>query len=156
MNLPEMIAGLQQLLERKDQLEAATKETNAKIEAAKAEIAQQMIDDDMPEVTYREFSFKLTQKTKYSKRSDADLAEAGVDFFDVLREEGLGDIIKETVNAQTLQATVNAYIEENGELSEALGNVINVYEYTDIVRRRKPGARSGSKTAGMSAGAPGA
>ena len=32
---------------------------------------------------------------------------------------------------------MNAYVEEHGELSETLGQVINIYEYTDIVRRKK-------------------
>ena len=137
MNLPEMIADFQSLLEQKAELEERTKQVNAAIEAAKGEIAQQMIDDDMPEVVYKGYSFKLTEKTRYTKKSESDLAESGADFFDALREEGLGDIIKETVSAQTLQATMNAYVEEHGELSETLGQVINIYEYTDIVRRKK-------------------
>ena len=135
--LLDMVKDYQQLLIKKDQLAEATKENNAAIEAAKAEITQQMIDDDCPRITTGGYTFTLQAKTSYTKRSNEDLAEAGVDFLATLREEGLGDIIKETVAAQTLQSTISAYVEEHGELSEALGAVIRTYEYNDIYRRKE-------------------
>lgn len=137
MTLLEMVRNYQALLEEKDRLAECTKANNASIEAAKNEIAQQMIDDDCPRISSGGYSFSLTQKTSYSKKSEADLAEAGVDFFEVLREEGLGDIIKETVAAQTLQSTIKAYVEEHGELSEALSQIVREYEFNDITRRKE-------------------
>lgn len=137
MTLLEMVRNYQTLLEEKDRLAECTKANNAAIEAAKNEIAQQMIDDDCPRISSGGYSFSLTQKTYYSKKSEADLAEAGVDFFEVLREEGLGDIIKETVAAQTLQSTIKAYVEEHGELSEALSQIVREYEFNDITRRKE-------------------
>lgn len=137
MTLLEMVRNYQALLEEKDRLAECTKANNAAIEAAKNEIAQQMIDDDCPRISTGGYSFGLTQKTSFSKKSEADLAEAGVDFFEVLREEGLGDIIKETVAAQTLQSTIKAYVEEHGELSEPLSQIIREYEYNDITRRKE-------------------
>lgn len=143
MTLLEMVRNYQALLEEKDRLAECTKANNAAIEAAKNEIAQQMIDDDCPRISSGGYSFSLTQKTSYSKKSEADLAEAGVDFFEVLREEGLGDIIKETVAPQTLQSTVKAFVEEHGELSEALSQIIREYEFNDITRRKE--SRKGGK-----------
>lgn len=137
MTLLEMIRNYQELLKEKDRLADCTKANSAAIEAAKNEIAQQMIDDDCPRISSGGYSFSLTQKTSFSKRSEADLAEAGVDFFEVLREEGLGDIIKETVAPQTLQSTIKAYVEEHGELSEALNQIIREYTFTDITRRKE-------------------
>lgn len=137
MTLLEMVRNYQALLEEKDRLAECTKANNAAIEAAKNEIAQQMIDDDCPRISSGGYSFSLTQKTSYSKKSEADLAEAGMDFFEVLREEGLGDIIKETVAAQTLQSTIKAYVEEHGELSEALSQIVREYEFNDITRRKE-------------------
>jgi len=137
MTLLEMVRNYQALLEEKDRLAECTKANNAAIEVAKNEIAQQMIDDDCPRISSGGYSFSLTQKTSYSKKSEADLAEAGVDFFEVLREEGLGDIIKETVAAQTLQSTIKAFVEEHGELSEALSQIIREYEFNDITRRKE-------------------
>ena len=137
MELLDMVKDYQQLLARKDELAALTKENSAAIEAAKQKITQQMVDDDCPRISTGGYTFTLTPKTSYSKRSEEELAATGADFFEVLRSEGLGDIIVETVNARTLQSTVSAYVEENGELSEALESVIRSYEFNDITRRKE-------------------
>ena len=57
-----------------------------------------------------------------------------VEFF---QAEPVGDIIKETVNAQTLQGAMSNLAAENGdELPEEFAEVINVYEYLDIQKRK--------------------
>lgn len=144
MELLDMVRSYQTLLDKKSFLQDQTKENNAAIEAMKEQISQQMIDDDCPKISTGGYSFSLQEKTIYSKRSEADMAQAGVDFFDTLREEGLGDIIKETVTTQTLGSTMRAYVEEHGALSEALGKVINTYETFDIYRRKD--TKKGGKT----------
>ena len=137
MKLLEMLKGYQALLETKDDLAEQTKANHAAIEAAKAEITQQMIDDECPRISTGGYCFSLTAKTSYTKRSDAELAESGLDFLDTLREEGLGDIIVEKVDPRTLQSTVKAYIEEHGDLSEGLEAIIRSYDYNDITRRKE-------------------
>lgn len=137
MDLLEMVKHYQTLLETKEDLAERTKANNAAIEAAKAEIAQQMVDDECPRISTGGYCFSLTAKTSYTKRSDAELAESGLDFLDTLREEGLGDIIVEKVDPRTLQSTVKAYIEEHGELSEGLEAIIRSYDYNDITRRKE-------------------
>ena len=135
MDLLEMVKHYQGLLETKDDLAERTKANNAAIEAAKAEITQQMVDDECPRISTGGYCFSLTAKTSYTKRSDAELAESGLDFLDTLREEGLGDIIVEKVDPRTLQSTVKAYVEEHGELSEGLDAIIKTFEYNDVTRR---------------------
>ncbi len=134
--LTDMVKELHELLERKDELAAQTKENNAEIEVAKQEIIQQMVDDDCSSIGCMGYTYSLQQKTAYSKKSDEELAAAGVDFLDTLREEGLGDIIVERVDPRTLQSTVKAYIEENGELTEGLDSIIKSYDFSDISRRK--------------------
>ena len=63
MTLLDKVRSLQALLEEKDRLAAATKENNAAIEAAKDEVAQQMVDDDCPRITCGGYNFSLTPKT---------------------------------------------------------------------------------------------
>ncbi len=145
MTLLDMVREYQTQLERKDELAAQTKANNATLEELKGQIAQQMIDDDCPRISVGGYSFSLSTKTIYSKRSEADMAEAGVDFFDTLREEGLGDIIVETVNSRTLQSTIKAYVEENGDLSEGLEKVVTTYETYDITRRKDTKKAGGKK-----------
>lgn len=144
MTLLEMVRNYQNLLTEKESLAAQAKANNAAIEAAKAEIAQQMVDDDCPRISTGGYTFTLQEKTVYSKRSEDALAEAGVSFLETLREEGLGDIIVERVDPRTLQSTMKGYVEEHGELSEELAKVITVYETYDIGRRRETTRKGGS------------
>ncbi len=137
MSLLEMVNEYQELLTEKDGLAEATKANNAAIDAMKEQIAQQMIDDDCPKISCHGYTFSLSNKTMYSKKSEADLAAAEVDFFEVLREQGLGDLIKETVSPTTLRKTVAELVEEQGDMPEELAEVINSYETFDITRRKE-------------------
>jgi len=146
MILLDMVREYQTLLERKDELAAQTKDNNAAIEDRKVKIAQQMVDDDCPRISSGGYSFSLAQKTIYSKRSEEEIKDSGMAFFDVLREEGLGDIIVEKVDPRTLQATMKSYIEENGELSEALDKVVKGFDTVDITRRKESVKIGGKKS----------
>ena len=137
MKLTEMLGQYEELLDKKDQLAKDTKDNNAKIEALKQDIAQQMIDDDCPRIAVGDCMFSLQIKSKYSKRSEEYLAANGLDFFEVLREQGFADLIKETVNAGSLQSAMTALVEENGELPVELAEVISQFDQTDILRRKQ-------------------
>ena len=137
MKLTEMLAQYEVLLDKKDQLAQDTKDNNAAIDKLKAEIAETMIDEDIPSQGYGDYVYSLQDKIKYSKRGEAELQEKGLDFFEVLREQGFGDIIKETVNANTLQSIMKAVADENdGELPPELDEIVSSYEMTDISRRK--------------------
>lgn len=134
MTLSEMAVEYEKLLAEKAELEKAAEANKAAIASFKEKLMQQMVDEDMPSFTSNGHSYSIAEKVSYSKKSDADLAAAGLDFFATLREEGLGSLIKETVAAQTLQAAMKNYAEEHGGLSEGLDAVIRSYPYTDISR----------------------
>ena len=137
MKLTEMLAQYEVLLDKKDQLAQDTRDNNAAIDKLKAEIAETMIDEDIPSQGYGDYVYSLQDKIKYSKRGEAELQEKGLDFFEVLREQGFGDIIKETVNANTLQSTMKAVADENdGELPPELDDIVSSYEMTDISRSK--------------------
>lgn len=48
MKLTEMLGQYEELLDKKDQLAKDTKDNNAAIDKLKAEIAEMMIDEDIP------------------------------------------------------------------------------------------------------------
>ena len=132
MKLTEMIEHYNYLLGCKDQLNAQLKDINEEIELKRAELADAMIDADVPKVTHLGYSWSVGTKTRFSKKAGAD-----EELFELLRDNGLGDIIKETVNAQTLQGTMSGIAAENdGELPDEWKDVINVYEFNDITRRK--------------------
>lgn len=92
-----------------------------------------MIDAEMPKVSRNGFLYSLQDKTKYSKK-----AGDSEEFLGFLEQEGLGDIIKRTVDARTLSSTIGEVVEENnGELPEGYGEYINVYQYYDISKRKE-------------------
>ena len=137
MKLTEMLGQYEELLNKKDALDKETKDNNAAIDKLKAEIAEMMIDEDIPSQGYGDYVYSLQDKVKYSKRGDAQLMEKGLDFFEVLREQGLGDLIKETVNPRSMQSAMKEIADENdGELPPELDEVVSSYEMTDIVRRK--------------------
>ena len=137
MQLLEKIDDYKRLLDQKDELKEATSSNNKAIEELKKEIAQIMIDEECPSISRNGFKYSLQEKTMYSKKSEEAMADAGIEFFDILRNEGLGDIIVETVNARTLQSTMAAYVGEHGSLSEDLQECVNVYETYDIMKRKE-------------------
>ena len=64
------------------------------------------------------------------------------ELFGVLRANGLGDLIVPTVAPQTLQAAVKNLVSENDdELPEDFAEVLNVYSYFDITKRKEASKR---------------
>lgn len=120
------------LLDRKEQLAEATKENNQAIETAREALVDVMLNEEIPQISRNGYSYTLTPKTKYSKAAGQDEA-----LMETLRSFGLGDLIRETVNPQSLQGAMSALAEENDDqLPEAFDGMVNVYEFTDITRRK--------------------
>ena len=132
MTIIEKDAKVKGQMKEKDNLKARITENNKTLDICKKELADMMLEEDTTKITRSGFSYSLQEKVRYSKKAGCDN-----DLFDLLRENGLGDLIKETVNAQTLQGAMSNLAEENGgELPEEFGDVINVYEYLDIAKRK--------------------
>lgn len=133
--LDQKVREYKAVLDRKDELAELTKENNAEKERLEQEICQMMVDEEKPSTVVDGFTYSLQQTTMYSKKSEEALAEAGVVFFDVLREQGLGDIIVEKVDPRTLQSSVRAMAEED-ELPEDLVACLNIYEKLTLAKRK--------------------
>ena len=133
MDIVTMIDQYKELLDRKDALADQTKENNKAIQEARDALAQAMIDAEVPKVSRNGFLYSLQDKTKYNKKACDD-----EEFFNVLEENGLGDLIKRTVDARTLSSAMAAAVEENdGVLPEEYEDYINVYQFYDIAKRKE-------------------
>lgn len=132
----DRIDTLSDLLSKKEQLDSETKANNEKIKKLKEELSEEMILAETPKIVRCGYAYTAQIKTKYNKKGNKRLIEDGVDYFETLRNEGLGDLIQETVNANSLNAAVANYVEENGELSDGLKKIIEPYEFYDISRRK--------------------
>ena len=135
--LDEKLRRYMQVLDKKDRLAEETKQNNKEKEDLEQEICKIMIDEEKPSQVVDGYNFSLKQETCYSKISEEKLAEKGLDFFEVLREQGIGDIIVERVDPRTLNSTCRGMAEENdGELPEELKEVLSIYEKLGISKRK--------------------
>lgn len=112
----------------KKQLEAQLEDVKKIASRYKEALVDAMLEEETTSIGRNGKKFTLVQKTKYSKRGGMDEA-----LFEMLREQSMGDIITETVNANTLNAALhNVAAENGGELPEEWNGCVNSYEYTDI------------------------
>ena len=89
-------------------------------------------DTETQNVTRAGMMFCLTTKTRAS-------ATAGrkEELFTALRGEGYGDLVYETVNANSLSAFVKEQMAENGDVLPAwLDGLVNVFEKTGVSLRK--------------------
>lgn len=129
-----LIDEYKELLDEKDRLKDATTKNNKILEEKRKELAQAMIDAESPKISRGGFLYSLQDKTKYNKIGGCD--KNG--FFETLEEHGLGDIIKRTVSAQTLNGAMAGLVEENdGKLPEDFEEFIKPYQYYDVGKRKE-------------------
>lgn len=103
------------------------------IQQLKDELTAEMVQEEVTSISRGNFTYSLVSKTKFSK-----IAGKEEELFNVLRENGLGDLIQETVNAQRFNSAMNAEAENNeGELPEVYNELVNKYSFFDISKRKK-------------------
>lgn len=136
MTLDDKVRAYKELLDKKDELAEQTKENNKKLDELEQEIAQQMVDEEKPDTTVDGFKYSLQEKTIYSKVGEDKLMELGLNFFEVLREEGFGDLIVERIDSRTLNSAMNNLVEEIGELPEGLAECLSVYSQLKVTKRK--------------------
>lgn len=117
----------------RDTADAEAKEKRAFCEQAEADLVAVMTDAEIASFKNEEgVSFIMQRRLRWN--CPADKREEA--FFG-LRAVGLGNIIQETVNAQTLTASINELIErsETGTLPPELEGILTVYETTGVSLR---------------------
>jgi len=122
---------LQKLKEHEKQLEDETKSVNAEIEEVETQLAGLMVDQEMQNFTRNGRMFYLNTKVYASA-----VAERKAELYEWLKENGYGDLVYETVNANSLAAFVREQLEEADELPEGLAGMVNVFEKTTVGIRK--------------------
>ena len=123
---------LKALRERKDELEAELKQVNSEIDNADWHLSNLMAETETQNFTRAGTMFCLTTKTRASAR-----AGQKDELFAALRGEGYGDMITETVNANSLSSFVKEQIAENGDaLPDWLDGLVSVFEKTTVGVRK--------------------
>ena len=128
----ELADELKQLRDLKSDLEEQVKEVTVKIDETDYRLSEVMAETETQNFTRAGTMFCLTTKTRAS-------ATAGVkeELFDALRTNGYGDLVYETVNANSLSSFVKERIEENGDsLPDWLMGLVNVFDKTTVSVRK--------------------
>ena len=123
---------LRELKETKKYAEQELKEITEEIERVDAALAERMISTETQNFTRNGTIFCLTNSTRAS-------AAAGRkdDLFAALREAGFGDLVYETVNANSLSAFVKEQTTENEDILPSwLDGLVNVFEKTTVGVRK--------------------
>jgi len=128
----ELADRLKELREAKKAVEEELKSINAEIDDVEYRLSELMISSETQNFTRAGTMFCLSTITRAS-------AAAGMkeELFDTLRSKGFGELIYETVNANSLSAFVKEQIAENGdELPDWLKGLVNVFEKTTVTVRK--------------------
>jgi hypothetical protein len=140
----ELADRFRELDETKKALAEQQKTIQAELDATEKELVDLMILREMP-------NFSRSGKMYYIESKIVGSAAGGKkdELYTALRENGYGDLIQETIPAQTLSAFVKEQIaiteqelEENGNEVEGtpipswLGGLVNVFEQTKVRMRK--------------------
>ena len=144
-----LVDAFKDLLDTKEELKELTTENNEAIMEARDALAKAMIDAESPRISRGGFMYSLGEKTEYNKRGCDE-----EQFFEFLRENGLGDIIKPTVNARTLNSAMKEVVgqlreeaeaeQEDGDpeiasdwVPESFAPFISAYSFYDVTKRKE-------------------
>ncbi|MCL2301537.1 MAG: hypothetical protein FWC27_15460 [Firmicutes bacterium] len=123
---------LRELREEKDDAERVVKDITADIDATEQRLAEAMVDSETQNFTRAGRMFCLTIKTRASA-----VAGQKDDLYDALKQNGFGDLVYETVNANTLSSFVKEQLAGNEDrLPEWLDGLVRVFEQTGVSVRK--------------------
>ena len=128
----ELADKLKALRDQKDALEAELKQVNMDIDNADWHLGNHMAETETQNFTRAGVMFCLTTKTRASA-----LAGQKEALYGALRAQGYGDLVYETVNANSLSAFVKEQTAENGDvLPNWLDGLVTVFEKTTVGVRK--------------------
>jgi len=129
----ELADQLKDLTEQKNTLQADLKELNKKLEDVNGALAREMLDAELQNFQRGDRTFYLRTDLQVS-----DIAEMREALYQTLRDQGFGDLIKETVNPQTLKAFVKEQVAdtEDDELPEWIAPYVRAYKQEKVGIRK--------------------
>lgn len=131
-NMYELAEQLKQLREKKKAAEQQLKDVHAEIAQTEYQLSMQMAETETQNFTRAGTMFALTTKTRASA-----MAGRKDELYAALKENGYGDLVYETVNANSLSAFVKEQISENQDhVPDWLNGLVHVYEQTAVSVRK--------------------
>jgi len=128
----ELADELKSLRDTKADLDQQAKDVAERIDEVDYRLSELMAETETQNFTRAGTMFCLTTKTRAS-------AAAGVkdSLYAALKDNGFGDLVYETVNANSLSSFVKEQIEGNGDaLPDWLEGLVNVFDRTTVSVRK--------------------
>ena len=123
---------LKNLRNQKKEAEQRVKDVNAELDKVEHELADLMAGTETQNFTKSGTMYSLTVKTRASA-----VAERKDKLYDALKKNGYGDLVYETVNANSLSAFVNEQVAQNEDnLPAWLEGLVNIYEQAKVSVRK--------------------
>jgi len=124
----ELADRLRSLRDRKQEVEQLLKEINEQIDETNYRLSELMAESETQNFTRSGTMFYLTTKTHASA-----VAGSKEELHTALKTQGFGDLVYETVNANSLSSFVKEQIEENDdEIPTWLEGLVNVFDKTSV------------------------
>ena len=124
----ELAEQLRSLREQKKEAEQVVKQINEQIDEIDYRLSELMAESETQNFTRAGMMFYLTTKTRASA-----VAGSKEELYSTLKEQGFGDLVYETVNANSLSAFVKEQIGENEDvLPDWLAGLVNVFDKTSV------------------------
>lgn len=131
-NIFELADKLKELKDKKKALDEEMKALNAEIDFTDIELSEAMLQEEMQNFKRGGSVFYINTKT-YASAIPGNKDE----LFKKLKSEGYGDLIYETVNANSLSAFVKEQVLINEDkLPDWLDGLVHVYDKTTIGIRK--------------------
>ena len=123
---------LKQLRDSKKEVEQRKKDIDAELDKVERELADLMAGTETQNFTKSGVMYSLTVKNRASA-----VAERKDKLYDALKKNGYGDLVYETVNANSLSAFVNEQVAQNEDnLPAWLDGLVNIYEQVNVSVRK--------------------
>lgn len=132
MQIFELAKRMKECREARDELEKKKKELNEEIDRLDRQLSDLMAETECP-------SFSCAGKLFYlSSHIHASALNGNKEkLHEVLRQNGYGDLIVESVNSRTLDSFVKERMAENDDqLPEWLASAVSVYEQVKVNMRK--------------------
>ena len=123
---------LRSLREEKADMERLVDDISADIKTTERKLAEAMVNTETQNFTRAGRMFCLTIRTRASA-----VAGQKDGLYDALKENGFGDLVYETVNANTLSSFVKEQLESNEDrLPDWLDGLVKVFAQTGVSVRK--------------------
>ena len=123
---------LKNLRDSKKEVEQRKKDIDAELDKVERELADLMTGTETQNFTKSGTMYSLTVKNRASA-----VAERKDKLYDALKKNGYGDLVYETVNANSLSAFVNEQVAQNEDnLPAWLNGLVNIYEQVNVSVRK--------------------